>query len=70
MTAKTNTHQHLGKSVEELKAKRRAAHQKKMEKRAEGQKKHLHPNLILIPIPGIESNHLAGSDGHVYTRKT
>ena len=70
MNTKTSTRRPSGKSVEELRAQRNAAHQKRMEKKAEGQRKKLPKSLILIPIPGIENNYLAGNDGYVYTRKT
>lgn len=70
MSTKTSTRHNSAKSAEELKARRKAAHRKKMERRAEGQKRNLPEGLILMPIPGIESHYLAGSDGHVYTLKT
>ena len=70
MNEKINTHQPSVKSVEELRVKRNAAHRKRMEKKAEDQRKNLPPDLILIPIPGIETHYLAGNDGHIYTRKT
>lgn len=62
--------QRLVKSAEALRARRNELHRRKMEKRAEDQKNQLPKDLILIPIPGIESHYFAGSDGNVYTAKT